>query len=355
MKKMICFIMSMLIFSVSIRVCAAKDNTITSIDILKNEINGSKLEYSIDVKGDATDAYIVIALYDKNGILTAVNVNKTEGAFEVSTNGNYMLKTYAWEKNTMRPFIDSKTVYVSASMEMQCYLNNVLQGADGDTHYTYYLPANYDESKKYPMLVTLPGWSSLFNTINTTPLTENPYAQSNTEAWTKLCGDMIVVSPSLTDWYDKSARQTIELTEYFIANFAVDTNRIYAAGFSAGGETLSRAVSKRPELYAAYLQIASQWDGDYDSVASAKLPVYVFMGENDEYYGSDKAREAYNGLYASYKAAGMSDEEIEKLLVLDIRPNEYFNNHGLYNYHGGAYLASIDDEIINWMIHHPNY
>lgn len=50
---------------------------------------------------------------------------------------------------------------------------------------------------------------------------------------------MIVVPAQLTDWHDTSARQAIELTEYFLANFSVDVSRVYAAGYSAGGETMS--------------------------------------------------------------------------------------------------------------------
>ena len=78
---------------------------------------------------------------------------------------------------------------------------------------------------------------------------------------------MIVVPAQLTDWHDTSARQAIELTEYFLANFSVDVSRVYAAGYSAGGETMSQAVSMHPDLYAAYLHGASQWDGDYAPIA----------------------------------------------------------------------------------------
>lgn len=58
--------------------------------------------------------------------------------------------------------------------------------------------------------------------------------------WTKLDEEMIVVSAQLTDWHEKSARQAIELTEYFISGFSVDTERIYAAGYSAGGARVDR-------------------------------------------------------------------------------------------------------------------
>ena len=73
---------------------------------------------------------------------------------------------------------------------------------------------------------------------------------------------MIVVSAQLTDWHETSARQAIELTEYFLAHFPVDASRVYAAGYSAGGETMSLAVSMRPDLYAAYLHGASRWMGN---------------------------------------------------------------------------------------------
>ena len=59
---------------------------------------------------------------------------------------------------------------------------------------------------------------------------------------------MIVVSAQLTDWHDTSARQAIELTEYFLANFSVDVSRVYAAGHSAGGETMSQAVCARTSM-----------------------------------------------------------------------------------------------------------
>ena len=137
-------------------------------------------------------------------------------------------------------------------------------------------------------------------------------------AWTELDEDMIVVSAQLTDWGEKSARQAIELTEYFVQNFAVDKDRIYAAGYSAGGETMSQAVSMRPDLYAAYLHGASQWDGTYAPLAEQQVAVYIFMAEHDEYYGSQKARDAYRNLTDAYREAGVEPEIIERLLRLEI-------------------------------------
>ena len=169
-------------------------------------------------------------------------------------------------------------------------------------------------------------------------------------AWTELSEDVIVVSAQLTDWHETSARQAIELTEYFIANFLVDKSRVYAAGYSAGGETMSQAVSMRPDLYAAYLHGASQWDGIYEPIAQNDVAVYIFMAENDEYYGSAKARSAYEGLQRAWREKGYTDEQISELLALEIPDNEYFNNRGIYNYHGGGNILFNDENILNWIL-----
>lgn len=223
----------------------------------------------------------------------------------------------------------------------------MLDGADGTIHYSYYLPESYDNSKAYPLMMVMPGYDMMWFGEES--------SGSNLDwtgflSWTKLEEDMIVVSAQLTDWGEKSARQAIELTEYFIRSFEVDESRVYAAGYSAGGETMSRAMSMRPDLYAAYLHGASQWDGTYAPVAENRVAVYIFMAENDEYYGSQRARAAYDGLYKAYRETGLSGSEIGQLLQVEIPDNSYFNAQGIYNYHGGGNVLFDDETILNWII-----
>ena len=163
-------------------------------------------------------------------------------------------------------------------------------------------------------------------------------------------GACILVSGQLTDWGTKSARQANELAEYMIGHFSVDASRVYAAGYSAGGETMSQAVALRPDLYAAYIHGGSQWDGTYDPVAENRVAVYIFMAENDEYYGSQKARDAYANLHAAYEKAGLTDSEIDQLLQLNIPDNAYFNAKGIYNYHGGGSVVFDDENVLNWVL-----
>ena len=225
----------------------------------------------------------------------------------------------------------------------------VLSGDDGDIHYSYYIPESFgnDSGKSYPLVITMPGYDMMWfgEGSEGSNLKWNGFL-----AWTDLDEDMIVVSAQLTDWGEKSARQAVELTEYFTENFPVDTDRIYAAGYSAGGETMSRAVSMRPDLYAAYLHGASQWDGTFEDVAESGVFVYIYMAENDEYYGSQKARDAYNSLHDAYLKAGVSEDNMEDFLRLDIPDDEYFNSRGIYNYHGGGYIVFDNGDILKLII-----
>lgn len=149
----------------------------------------------------------------------------------------------------------------------------ILNGNNGEIHYSYYLPEDYDESKTYPLVITMPGYDMMWfgEDSSGSNLQWNGF-----RVWTELSEDMIVVSAQLTDWHETSARQAIELTEYFIDNFSVDWTKIYADGYSAGGETMSQAGSMRPDLYAAYLHGASQWDGTYESIAQNDVAVYIY-------------------------------------------------------------------------------
>ncbi len=226
----------------------------------------------------------------------------------------------------------------------------VLQGQTGDIHYSYYLPQGYDTSRSYPMMVVMPGYDMMWfgEDSSGSNLNWNGFL-----CWTQLEEEMIVVSAQLTDWGETSAQQAIELTEYFLNHFAVNPDRVYAAGYSAGGETMSRAVAMRPDLYAAYLHGASQWDGEYAPIAQNGVAVYIFMAENDEYYGSQRARDAYDNLYAAYENAGRTPQEIEQVLQLQVPDNEYFHQRGFYgNYHGAGNVVFEEESILNWIISH---
>lgn len=205
---------------------------------------------------------------------------------------------------------------------------------------------NYDGNEAYALFMTLPGYQGLyFQGVGENLRTENVgfAAQAYNQK-------MIVVAPQLNDWGETSARQTIALTEYFLNTYNIDRSRVYAEGYSGGGETMSQVMGMKPELFTAYLQGSSQWDGSYDAVVESRTPVYLVVGEKDEYYGSGPSEEAYQNIHDLYKAKGLTEDEIGKLLVLDVKDTSYFQKAGVTNQHGqGGALFFEDEEIMGWL------
>ena len=160
---------------------------------------------------------------------------------------------------------------------------------------------------------------------------------------------MIIVAPQLSDWGETSADQTIALAEYFLGHYNIDPDKVYANGYSGGGETMSLVMGKRPELFTAYLHCSSRWDGAYEPVVKSRTPVYFVIGESDEYYGSEPTQEAYDALYALYVQERLSEEEIDRLLVLDIKDAAYFAEQGSPSQHGGGNLFAHDAQIMGWL------
>lgn len=115
---------------------------------------------------------------------------------------------------------------------------------------------------------------------------------------------------------------------------------------------MSQVMGKRPDLFTAYLQVSSQWDGEYEPVVEQRLPVYFAIGQGDEYYGSGPSQEAYETLYTLYKQQGLSETEIDELLVLDIKEHSYFTERNAPNEHGGGGLFAYDEEIMGWLFSH---
>ena len=224
-------------------------------------------------------------------------------------------------------------------------MDNILHAPEGDIHYHIYVPDGYNGSKAYALFLTLPGYEGLYFQ----GMGQNLYSENFAFEALNYNDHMIVVAPQLSDWGETSAEQTIALTEYLLGHYNIDQERVYAEGYSGGGETMSQVMGMRPDLFTAYLQCSSQWDGAYEPVVEARVPVYFVVGQGDEYYGSDPSREAYDSLREMYEQAGLSQAEIDQLLVLDIKDADYFRDGGAPNQHGGGNLFAQDPEIMGWL------
>ncbi len=221
---------------------------------------------------------------------------------------------------------------------------NVLHSDIGDIHFSSYIPDSYDGSEPYALFVTLPGWEGLYFQGVGANMVEDfgPEAiQYNNK--------MIILSTQLDDWGETSADMAIELTECFLEHYNIDPNKVYLHGMSGGGETGSLVMGKRPELYTAYLMTSSQWDGDLDVLAKARTPVYLVIGEDDSYYGSDSLKDAYATLQELYEEQGLSQKEINRLVVLDVKDADYFTERGYTDQHMGGGSFAYEENIMGWL------
>ena len=225
-------------------------------------------------------------------------------------------------------------------------VDNVLHaGETGDIHYNVYIPESYDGSKPYALYFTLPGYEGLYFQ----GAAQNLRSENFGFEARKYHDDMIIVAPQLSDWRETSANQTIALAEYFLKHYNIDKSRVYANGYSGGGETMSLVMGMRPELFTAYLHCSSQWDGDLNVLAESRTPVYLAVGREDEYYGSEPSQKAYDTLHKLYREQGLSEEEIARLLVLDIKDRAYFTSKGISNEHGGGNLFAANENMMGWL------
>lgn len=225
-------------------------------------------------------------------------------------------------------------------------LDNILQtDKNEEIHFNLYVPKSYDGSKPYALYITLPGYEGLyFQGVGVNLKSENFAFEAQ-----KYNREMIIVAPQLNGWDETSADETITLTEYLLSAYKIDKTKVYISGYSGGGETASIVVGRRPDLFTAYLQVSSQWDGEYEGVAKVHLPVYIAIGKDDEYYGYTKSQTAYDTLYNLYKKQGLSDDEINKILTIDIKEQEYFTDRNINNEHAGGGLFAEDNTIMSWL------
>ena len=109
---------------------------------------------------------------------------------------------------TEEPLESTASAVTSEPVQTGLFAEQIFSGADGDIHYSYYLPDSYDGSRKFPMMVVMPGYNMMWFGEDSSGSNLN---WSGFTAWTRLDTEMVVVSAQLTDWGEKSARQAIEL------------------------------------------------------------------------------------------------------------------------------------------------
>lgn len=172
-----------------------------------------------------------------------------------------------------RPMIDK-----SQDAQLQSMINNVEETFqqfvyhDKETGlsvpYNLYIPSDAKSGNALPLVLFIADASVVGGEV-TAPLTQGyggmiwatPESQKNDASFVLVPEYPTVIlddhgSYTTTDYIDLTARMTKAVSQ----QYNIDQNRLYATGQSMGAMTLMLLSAKQPDLFAAQMFVAGQWD-----------------------------------------------------------------------------------------------
>lgn len=154
--------------------------------------------------------------------------------------------------------------------------------------YNLFLPAGYDASKSYPLVVFIAD-SSCAKGDASRSLTQGLGALVWASDEWQAANECIVCVPTypetiLDDRDGYTTTEYVELTKRLIdsvsSEYAVDTNRIYGTGQSMGCMTTLILASEYPDLYAACMFVDGQWD--VSTLSNLESQKFVYFAAEDD-------------------------------------------------------------------------
>jgi predicted peptidase len=119
----------------------------------------------------------------------------------------------------------------------------------------------------------------------------------NNQKWADV--DWSADKHTLTKEPSKSMKLSLELLDALQKEFSIDSSRLYVTGLSMGGYGTWDVIHRHPDLFAAAAPICGGGD-PAGAKAMAKLPIWVFHGDQDTAVKVKRSREMVEAL----KAAG---------------------------------------------------
>jgi predicted peptidase len=182
-------------------------------------------------------------------------------------------------------------------------------------------PADYDKSRKYPLVLFLHGAGER-GTDNRKQLVHGvadfttPVAMKdrpcflvapqcpNGKRWVEV--DWSSKSHTMPTKPSDSMRLTMALLDELDKEFSIDASRVYVTGLSMGGYGTWDAVQRYPKRFAAAIPVCGGGDASDVKSVVAK-PIWVFHGDKDDAVPVSRARD----IVAALKKAGGSPKYTE--------------------------------------------
>jgi len=191
------------------------------------------------------------------------------------------------------------------------------QGSGIDIPYRLFVPADYDPSKEYPLMLWLHGWGER-GTDNSSQL-GGPFSDAINSFLSEeslLRFPCIVVAPQLpyNSWWHYRVEVEALLNQTAV-DYSVDANRRYITGLSWGGMGTWSYVANWPDYWAAAIPICGHANtgGAYNLLDEIPdMPIWAFHAANDTVVGVEGTDTAVmehrrwggNAHYTRYASAG---------------------------------------------------
>ena len=195
--------------------------------------------------------------------------------------------------------------------------------------YSLYVPADYDESVEYPMIMFIPDSSG--SGKSAAEIVEQYYGAAiwaSDEEQEK--HESFVVVPAFSEtvvddeWNTSDQIETaVKLIDSLKEKYSIDADRLYTTGQSMGCMTSLYLNSKYPDLFAASLYVSGQWDISVLEPLENETFFYITAGGDERASGGQdevKAMLDANDVkytYGTWNAQNSEDEQnaaVEELL-----------------------------------------
>lgn len=181
--------------------------------------------------------------------------------------------------------------------------------------YRILYPENFDDSKRYPLVLFLHGAGERGADNNAQlkhggAMFTNPVNRANYPciAIFPQCPQELWWAGGINNPAETAAGKAVkELLDSFLSGNNVDLNRVYVMGLSMGGRGTFYLIENFPEIFAAAIPVCGWPDASKLSNAAGKVKVRIFHGDADSVVQVESSRQAYNIL----KKAGCDVEYIE--------------------------------------------
>ncbi|HEY9182291.1 MAG TPA: alpha/beta hydrolase-fold protein [Gammaproteobacteria bacterium] len=164
-------------------------------------------------------------------------------------------------------------------------VERIARVAGTSVHYKVVLPNDYDAAKQYPAILVLGGGPQTMSTIDGT-LERNFRAEAERRGY-------LVFGPAAPDgqlFFQGGERIFPAFLDAMIATYRVAGGKFHVAGPSNGGIAALHVAAAHPDYFLSVTAFPGYlWrPSDAKLLALAKLCVYLYVGEHDEYRWHDE-------------------------------------------------------------------